>query len=95
MTAPAAEAQACAPVARLRSDPPTTPGRAEAVAPQRGRPRPTLSHLFEDWKRKQTRPRTTDWKNQLLERAAGVFGAETTVADESKTELKALHAKIG
>ena len=37
----------------------------------------------------------TDWKNQLLERAAGVFGAEQANADEPKTDLKALHAKIG
>lgn len=35
----------------------------------------------------------TDWKNQLLERAAGVFGAET--ASEPKVDLKELHAKIG
>jgi transposase-like protein len=37
----------------------------------------------------------TDWKTQLLERAAGVFGAEQATADEPKTDLKALHAKIG
>jgi len=35
----------------------------------------------------------TDWKNQLLERAAGVFGAEQ--AAEPKADLKELHAKIG
>ena len=35
----------------------------------------------------------TDWKNQLLERAAGVFGAEAT--NEPKIDLKELHAKIG
>ncbi len=35
----------------------------------------------------------TDWKNQLLERAAGVFGAEQ--AEEPKADLKELHAKIG
>ena len=34
-----------------------------------------------------------DWKNQLLERAAGVFGAEQ--AEEPKADLKELHAKIG
>lgn len=37
----------------------------------------------------------TDWKSQLLERAAGVFGAEQATAEEPKTDLKALHAKIG
>jgi transposase-like protein len=37
----------------------------------------------------------TDWKSQLLERAAGVFGAEQAAGDEPKTDLKALHAKIG
>ena len=30
----------------------------------------------------------------MLERAAGVFGAEQVAADEPKTDLKALHAKI-
>ncbi len=35
----------------------------------------------------------TDWKTQLLERASGVFGG--TPSTESKTDLKALHAKIG
>ena len=35
----------------------------------------------------------TDWKNQLLERAAGVFGAEAS--NEPKSDLKELHAKIG
>lgn len=34
----------------------------------------------------------TDWKNQLLERAANVFGAE---AGEQPVDLKELHAKIG
>ena len=35
----------------------------------------------------------TDWKNPLLERAAGVFGAEAS--NEPKIDLKELHAKIG
>ena len=35
----------------------------------------------------------TDWKNQLLERAAGMFGAEHV--EEPKADLKELHAKIG
>lgn len=35
----------------------------------------------------------TDWKGQLLERAAGVFGAEAAV--EPKEDVKELHAKIG
>ena len=35
----------------------------------------------------------TDWKSHLLERAAGVFGAETS--SEPKVDLKELHAKIG
>ena len=34
-----------------------------------------------------------DWKNQLLERAASVFGAES--APQSAVDLKELHAKIG
>jgi transposase-like protein len=36
----------------------------------------------------------TDWKTQLLERAAGVFG-ETAAAVEPAADLKQLHAKIG
>jgi transposase-like protein len=35
----------------------------------------------------------TDWKNQLLERAAGVFGAEAPNAPA--VDVKSLHAKIG
>ncbi len=34
-----------------------------------------------------------DWKNQLLERAASVFGAES--AAPPTVDLKELHAKIG
>ena len=34
-----------------------------------------------------------DWKNQLLERAASVFGAEPAAAPT--IDLKELHAKIG
>ena len=34
-----------------------------------------------------------DWKNQLLERAASVFGAES--APQPAVDLKELHAKIG
>jgi len=35
-----------------------------------------------------------DWKNQLLERAASVFGAEASNAPAA-VDLKELHAKIG
>jgi transposase-like protein len=35
-----------------------------------------------------------DWKNQLLERAASVFGAESAAAAPT-VDLKELHAKIG
>ena len=35
----------------------------------------------------------TDWKNQMIERAASVFGAETP--GEPAVDLKVLHAKIG
>lgn len=34
-----------------------------------------------------------DWKNQLLERAAGVFGADSAAVPT--VDLKVLHAKIG
>ena len=36
---------------------------------------------------------TDDWKNQLLAKAADVFGAEAS--NEPKIDLKELHAKIG
>ena len=36
----------------------------------------------------------TDWKSQLLARAADVFGGEAR-AEEPAVDLKALHAKIG
>jgi transposase len=36
----------------------------------------------------------TDWKSQMIERAASVFGAEAR-SDEPAVDLKALHAKIG
>jgi transposase-like protein len=35
----------------------------------------------------------TDWKNQMIERAASVFGAEGP--PEPKADMKELHAKIG
>lgn len=35
----------------------------------------------------------TDWKGQLLERAANVFGSEAPA--EPKADMKELHAKIG
>ena len=38
----------------------------------------------------------TTWKGQLLEGAAGVFGAEASKTDApAPVDLKALHAKIG
>ena len=37
----------------------------------------------------------TQWKSQLLERAASVFGGETESAATPPVDLKELHAKIG
>ena len=37
----------------------------------------------------------TQWKAQLLEGAAGVFGRDTPEAAASGVDLKSLHAKIG
>ena len=37
----------------------------------------------------------TQWKSQLLERAASVFGGETESAASPPVNLKELHAKIG
>ena len=36
-----------------------------------------------------------DWKAQLLEGAAGIFGADASNAKAPPVDLKALHAKIG
>jgi transposase-like protein len=37
----------------------------------------------------------TQWKSQLLEGAAGVFGGDRSETKEAAIDLKALHAKIG
>jgi len=37
----------------------------------------------------------TQWKSQLLEGAANVFGQDKSEAREAGVDLKALHAKIG
>jgi transposase-like protein len=37
----------------------------------------------------------TEWKRQLQERAADVFGAGGTAPSEPQVDLKELHAKIG
>ena len=37
----------------------------------------------------------TQWKGQLLEGAAGVFGNGKSEAGASRVDLKSLHAKIG
>ena len=37
----------------------------------------------------------TQWKSQLLEVAAGVFGGDRSETKEAAIDLKALHAKIG
>jgi transposase-like protein len=37
----------------------------------------------------------TEWKRQLQERAADVFGAGGTASSEPQVDLKELHAKIG
>ncbi len=37
----------------------------------------------------------TEWKRQLLERAADVFGTPETPSSEPPVDVKTLHAKIG
>ncbi|MGF6916797.1 transposase [Paraburkholderia sp. 40] len=37
----------------------------------------------------------TEWKRQLQERAADVYGAGGTASSEPQVDLKELHAKIG
>ncbi len=46
------------PISATLPAPPAVLEPASPATPKRGRIPPTLLHLFEDWKRKQTRPRT-------------------------------------
>ena len=53
----------------------------------------TLAELAEQFGVHATQ--VTTWRSQLLEGAAGVFGAESAAAAEPAIDVKTLHAKIG
>ncbi|KVD75515.1 transposase [Burkholderia ubonensis] len=53
----------------------------------------TLAELAQQF---DVRPnQITEWRRQLQERAADVFGVAGSVSSEAPVDLKALHAKIG
>lgn len=53
----------------------------------------TLSELAQEYDVHANQ--VTDWKRQLLERAADVFGGAGSSQEEALPDLKTLHAKIG
>jgi transposase-like protein len=67
--------------------------KAELVAAC-GQPGMSVSRLARECRVKANQLSVVDWRRQLLDRAADVFGG-ASAPSEPPVDLKALHAKIG
>ena len=89
MDYPLPEAPRCESGGSRRNHPPTFKAKVALAAIRNDKTPAELAEQFDVLPNQ-----ITDWKNQLLERAAAVFG-ETTSKAQPPVDLKALRAKIG